>query len=128
MTEPRWLTVAMIEDMHAEQLAIFGGSDGMRDRGLLESAVARPQHKRAYEETDLPELAAAYAFGIARNYAFVDGKKPAAFAAMMVFLRLNGVRFAPAPAEATVIMEDLAAGTVDESGLTRWIRDNWPAA
>ncbi len=70
MTEPRWLTVAMVEDMHAEQLAIFGGPDGMRDRGLLESAVARPQHEWAYEEGDLPELAAAYAFGIARNHRF----------------------------------------------------------
>ncbi len=126
MIEPRWLTVAMVENMHAEQLAIFGGPDGLRDRGLLESAVARPQHKWAYEESDLPELAAAYAFGIARNHAFVDGNKRAAFAAMMVFLRLNGVRFAPSSAQATVMIQDLAAGTVDEGGLTRWIRDNWP--
>jgi death on curing protein len=128
MNEPRWLTVAMVEDMHAEQLGMFGGAEGLRDRGLLESAVARPQNKWAYEQSDLPELAASYAFGLAKNHPFVDGNKRAAFEAMMVFLRFNGVAFAPKAAEATVIIFDLAAGSVDEAGLTRWIRDNLPKA
>ena len=126
MNEPRWLTVAMVEDMHAEQLGMFGGAEGLRDRGLLESAVARPQNKWAYEQSELPELAASYAFGLARNHPFVDGNKRAAFEAMIVFLRYNGIAFAPAAAEATVIVLDLAAGSVEEAGLTRWIRDNLP--
>jgi len=75
---------------------------------------------------DLPGLAAAYAFGIARNHPFVDGNKRTAFAAMMVFLRLNGIRFAPKPAEATAAMMALAAGEIDEDGLTRWIAANLP--
>ena len=100
----------------------------MRDRGLLESAVARPQNRWAYEQGDFASLAAAYAFGIARNHPFIDGNKRAAFAAMMVFLRFNGIAFAPQPAEATVIIRDLAAGSVSEESLARWIRDNWPAA
>ena len=126
MTEPKWLTVAEIEDIHDEQLALFGGPPGIRDRGLLESALDRPKNRWAYEQSELPELAAAYAFGISRNHPFVDGNKRAAFASMMVFLRYNGVVFAPAPTEATAIMLDLAAGTVDEAELARWIRINWP--
>lgn len=107
---------------------MFGGPAGLRDAGLLESALDRPRNRWAYEQGDLPMLAAAYAFGIARNHPFVDGNKRTAFAAMMVFLRINGVRFAPPPPEATAIVLDLAAGLVGEEGLTRWIRDNWPGA
>jgi death-on-curing protein len=117
---------AMVIDMHGEQLALFGGPPGIRDQTLLSSAIGRPRNKWAYEQPELPELAAAYAFGIAKNHPFVDGNKRAAFVAMMVFLRLNGVRFAPPPPEATAIILDLAAGEVEESGLARWIRDNLP--
>jgi death-on-curing protein len=126
MTEPRWLTAAMVQDIHGEQLAIFGGPEGLRDAGMLESAIGRPLNKWAHEQAELPELAAAYAYGIARNHPFVDGNKRAAFAALVTFLRFNGIRFAPPPAEATVIILDLAAGVVSEEGLTRWIRDNLP--
>lgn len=126
MTEPVWLTVDVVIDMHAEQLAMFGGPEGIRDRGLLESALDRPRNKFAYGETDLGVLAAAYAFGLARNHPFVDGNKRIAFHALMVFLRRNGVRFAPPPPEATAIILALAAGEVGEDGLTRWIGDNWP--
>ena len=128
MTEPRWLTPAMVEDMNAEQLALFGGADGLRDRGLLESAVARANNKWLYEQADLPALAATYAFGLARNHPFVDGNKRAAFHALVVFLRLNGVSFAPPSAEATAIILGLAAGEISEEALTRWIRDNLPQA
>lgn len=124
MKEPRWLSLATVEDIHAEQLALFGGPGGIRDRGALESAISRPVNRWHYGCEDFAELAAAYAFGIARNHAFVDGNKRAAFAAMMVFLRLNGLQFAPPQAEATAIMLALAAGEVDEAGLTRWITDN----
>jgi death-on-curing protein len=105
---------------------MFGGPEGIRDRGALESAIARPVNKWHYGETDLVSLAAAYAFGLARNHAFVDGNKRAAFLAMMVFLRVNGIRFAPDPAHATEIVLSLAAGEVSEESLARWIRDNWP--
>ncbi len=128
MSEPVWLDVDIMIDIHAEQLALFGGPEGVRDTGLLESALARPQNKFAYGETDLAALAAAYAFGIARNHPFVDGNKRAAFASIIVFLGLNDIEFAPPPPAATAIILALAAGEVGEEGLTRWIRDNWPAA
>jgi death-on-curing protein len=118
----------MIQDIHGEQLAIFGGPEGLRDAGMLESAIGRPRNKWAYEQADLPALAAAYAYGIARNHPFVDGNKRAAFAALVVFLRFNGIAFAPPQADATAIILDLAAGSVSEDGLTRWIRDNLPKA
>lgn len=126
MTEPEWLDIEIMLDVHAEQLALFGGADGVRDSGLLESALARPINKFAYGETDLASLAAAYAFGIARNHPFVDGNKRAAFASLIVFLGLNGIDFAPRPEAATAIMLSLAAGEVSEESLARWIRDNWP--
>lgn len=128
MTEPFWLDMDIMIDVHAEQLALFGGPDGIRDRGLLESALARPQNKYAYGEEDLAALAAAYAFGLARNHPFVDGNKRAAFASILVFLGLNDIEFAPPPPAATAIILALAAGEVGEEGLTRWIRDNWPQA
>ena len=73
MTEPLWLGIDLVLDIHSEQLALFGGPDGLRDRGLLESALARPVNKHAYGETELAALAASYAFGIARNHPFIDG-------------------------------------------------------
>jgi death on curing protein len=127
MSEPIWLEVDEVVDMHAEQLAIFGGPEGVRDRGLLESAILRPVNQWHYGQIDVAALAAAYAFGLARNHAFVDGNKRAAFHAMMVFLRGNGIPFAPDPAHATAVILALAAGEVNEEGLTRWIRDNWPS-
>ena len=127
MKEPVWLDVGIVTDLHAEQLALFGGPDGIRDQSMLESALGRPLNKFAYGETDLAALAAAYAFGIARNHPFVDGNKRAAFGAMIVFLGLNEVDFLVPPESATAIILTLAAGEVGEEGLTRWIRDNWPA-
>lgn len=126
MNEPQWLDIAIILDVHAEQLAIFGGADGVRDLGLLESALARPANKFSYGETDLAALAAAYAYGIARNHAFVDGNKRAAFASIIVFLGLNGIDFDVQSEQATAIILGLAANEINEDGLTRWIRDNWP--
>jgi death-on-curing protein len=128
MSEPEWLDTTIVLDVHAEQLALFGGAEGVRDIGLLESALARPLNKFAYGATDLAALAAAYAFGIARNHPFVDGNKRAAFASIIVFLGLNEIDF-DVPAEAaTAIILSLAAGEVSEESLARWIRDNWPKA
>ena len=128
MNEPRWLTLDDIEDIHAEQLALFGGPAGIRDRGALESALGRPMNRWHYENADMAELAAAYAFGIARNHSFVDGNKRTAFAALMVFLRLNGIPFAPPPPDATAAMMALAAGDIDETGFARWIVANMPSS
>jgi death-on-curing protein len=126
MSEPEWLDVNIMLDVHAEQLALFGGPDGVRDLGLLESALARPMNKFAYGEAGLAALAAAYAYGIAKNHPFVDGNKRAAFASIIVFLGLNGMEFVAAPEEATAIILALAAGEVSEEALARWIGDNLP--
>ena len=128
MSEPEWLDIDIVLDLHAEQLALFGGADGVRDRHLLESELGRPQHKFAYEEVDLAALAAAYAFGIAKNHPFVDGNKRTAFASMIVFLGLNGIDFDVPPQDATVMIIALASGEVSEKSFARWIRDNWPKA
>jgi death-on-curing protein len=125
--EPRWISTQQALSIHAEQLAIFGGPAGLRDEGMLESALGRPQNKWAYGETDLAVLAAAYAYGLARNHPFVDGNKRAAFMCMMVFLRKNGIEFSPDGSQATIAMVNLASGEIGEEGLARWIRHNWPA-
>jgi death-on-curing protein len=128
VNEPEWLDVNIMLDIHAEQLALFGGADGVRDLGLLESALARPLNKHAYGETDLAALAAAYGFGIAKNHPFVDGNKRAAFASIVVFLGLNGIDFMVPPENATAMILSLAAGEVSEQSLARWIRDSWPTS
>ena len=125
--EPSWITYEQAIAIHSRQLRRFGGAAGLRDEGMLRSALERPINKWTYEQAPLPELAAAYAFGLAKNHAFVDGNKRIAFMAMMTFLHKNGVPFAPDQAEATKIILSLAAGEVSEESLTRWIRDNWPA-
>ena len=125
--EPLWITYEQAVAIHGEQLRRFGGASGLRDEGMLRSVLERPVNKWTYELTPLAELAAAYAFGLAKNHAFVDGNKRIAFMAMITFLHKNGVPFAPDPAQATVIILALAAGEVSEESLTRWIRDNWSA-
>lgn len=125
--EPLWITYEQAIAIHSKQLRRFGGAPGLRDEGMLRSALERPVNKWTYEQAPLPELAAAYAFGLAKNRAFVDGNKRIAFMAIMAFLHKNGVPFAPDPAQATAIILSLAAGEVSEESLTRWIRDNWPS-
>jgi death-on-curing protein len=124
--EPKWLTYDQVIAIHSRQLRRYGGAPGLRDEGMLQSASERPANKWHYEQADLATLAAAYAFGLAKNHAFVDGNKRIAFMTMAVFLRKNGVAFAPDPAHATAMFFSLAAGEVSEESLTRWIRDNWP--
>jgi death-on-curing protein len=124
--EPAWVTYDQVIAIHSRQLRRFGGAPGLRDDGMLRSALERPANKWHYEQAELPELAAAYAFGLAKNHAFVDGNKRAAFLTMATFLRKNGVPFAPEQAHATAMFMALAAGEVSEESLARWIRDNWP--
>lgn len=126
--EPEWLTKEDVLRAHGRELQIFGGALGVRDDGALESALGRPVNKWQYENAELPELAAAYAFGIVRNHPFVDGNKRAGFVVMLGFLLLNRIEFAPDPTEATAIILGVAAGEINEMGLARWIRDNWPKA
>jgi death on curing protein len=125
--EPLWITYEQAIAIHSRQLRRFGGAPGLRDEGMLRSALERPINKWRYEQSEMPELAAAYAFGLAKNHAFVDGNKRIAFMAMVVFLLKNDVAFSPDPAESTAMILSLAAGEVSEESLTRWIRDNWPA-
>lgn len=127
MSEPFWLTRQIIIAIHDEQLAIHGGASGLRDEGMLESALDRPRNKWSYENAELPELAAAYAFAIARNHPFVDGNKRTSLLALYTFLGVNGIDFNVPEAEAAAMILSLAAGEADEFGLTRWIRDNWPS-
>lgn len=122
--EPEWLDIDIVLDFHAEQLALFGGADGMRDRGLLESALARPINKFSYGQTSMAALAAAYGFGIARNHAFIDGNKRTALAAMIVFLGLNGLDLDVPQETATAVILSLAAGEIAEDVLTQWIADH----
>jgi death on curing protein len=128
VSEPEWLTTQIIVAIHDEQLTIHGGSAGLRDSALLESALDRPRNKWAYEQTELPELTAAYGFGIARNHPFVDGNKRTSLLAIYTFLGVNGVDFRVPEAEAAAMILSLAAGEVSEESLARWIRDNWPKA
>lgn len=128
MTEPIWLSPELVIAIHDEQLAEFGGAPGLRDAGALESALAHPLNRYHYGNTDLASLAAAYGFGLSRNHAFVDGNKRTAFLAIVTFLGLNEVDFVVAEPEAVVMMLALAAGEVDEAGLTQWIADKLRAA
>jgi death-on-curing protein len=126
--EPAWVTYDQVIAIHSRQLRRFGGAPGLRDEGMLRSALQRPQDKWHYEQASLDVLAAAYAFGLAKNHPFVDGNKRIAFMTMMTFLRKNGIRFTPDPAHATAITLALAAGEVSEESFARWTLDNWPAA
>jgi death-on-curing protein len=127
MSEPFWLSSQMIVAIHDEQLTIHGGAAGLRDEGMLASALDRPRNKWTYDQAEMPELAAAHAFGIARNHPFIDGNKRTALLALYTFLGVNGVEFDVPEAEAASIILSLAAGEVSEESLARWIRDNWPA-
>ena len=120
----RFLSRRALELLHDESLAEHGGRPGLRDEGLLESALARPHQLLAYGEPDLAALAAAYAFGLARNHAFVDGNKRAAFLATGLFLGLNGWRLQVSQLEATRTMLALAAGDLPEDAFAEWLRSH----
>ncbi len=119
-----WLTLRLIRAAHEEQLVEHGGPAGVRDEGLLASALARPQHRALYESPDAASLAASYAFGIARNHPFVDGNKRAAFVALEVFLDLNGWELDASDESCVMTMLQLAAGQLAEPDLAQWIRDH----
>ena len=120
----RWVDRRALLLLHADSLAEHGGAPGLRDEGLLDSALARPLNLAAYGQPDLAALAASYGVGLAKNPAFVDGNKLAAFLGMVLFMGLNGHRLTASQADATLVMLGVAAGTVDEAALADWLRRN----
>jgi death on curing protein len=126
--EPRWLSATMIRAIHTSQVQEHGGSLGLRDAGLLDSALDRPKNRYYYEsESDLSSLAACYGFGFARNHPFVDGNKRVAFQAMYVFLGLNGLRIEAEEPEVVRLILALASGDLPESELAVWLRQHTAA-
>jgi death on curing protein len=118
-----WLDRNMVEAFHAESLARFGGADGLRDEGLMLSALARPENIHAYDESsDIFALAAAYCAGIVKNHPFIDGNKRTGLLAAIVFLGMNDITFEFEEAEIVVMIYGLAAGEVAEAGIAAWLR------
>jgi death-on-curing protein len=125
MTEPRWINRQALLLKHAESLRLFGGAEGLRDEGMLDSARARPVNAWSYRgETRIEYLAAAYAFGLSKNHPFIDGNKRAAFIAYVGFLKLNGFNLVASQPDAYRTMIDLAAGAMSEEDFAEWIRMN----
>ncbi len=122
MTEPVWVLESVVEAMHDAQLVEHGGAAGLRDAGLLDSALARARNRFAYGEADLPALAGAYAFGITRDHPFIDGNKRTAFLAAYVFLRMNGLRLDADEVSATNHVLALASGEATEAEFAAWLR------
>ncbi|MBF9047915.1 type II toxin-antitoxin system death-on-curing family toxin [Rhodobacterales bacterium LSUCC0031] len=121
MTAPLWVPLRAVITFHDRQIARHGGAPGLRDLGLLEAGCARPINRAGYGEADLHILAAAYAFGIAKAHAFVDGNKRTAFVTTLTFLRINGLAMRPEPLEGVRMMEDLAADRVSEAAFADWL-------
>lgn len=119
-----WIDRRALELLHGESLREHGGAEGLRDGGLLESALARPVNLALYGSPDVFELAASYGVGLAKNHPFVDGNKRAAFLSIGLFLFLNGRRLVSSQADATLTMLAVAAGDIDEPTLAQWLRDH----
>jgi len=125
MPEPTWIDERDALAIHGRLLALDGGASGVRDIGLLRSALARPRQQYAYgANPDIIDMAAAYIAGIVRNHPFVDGNKRTGFLVGILFLEINGIRFTAAEASAAQAILSLAAGTLDEAGLVAWLRAN----
>lgn len=121
MSSYKWVPLAAVTVIHDRQISRHGGAAGMRDKALLEMGCARAMNLAAYADAGGAEVAAAYAFGIAKAQAFVDGNKRTAFVTAVTFLRLNGYQFRPDPVEGVRMTEDLATGEVDEAAFADWL-------
>ncbi len=124
MSEWKWVNRQVLLLLHDESLAEHGGAPGLRDEGLLDSALARPVNLALYEQPDVASLAASYGVGLAKNHAFVDGNKRAAFLAIGLFLAVNGYRLRTTQVDATLTVIDAAAGVIDEAAFAQWIREH----
>jgi death on curing protein len=123
--KPVWIETRDVLTIHDRLVALHGGAAGLRDRGLLESALARPRQHHAYAGSpDIIEMAALYAAGVVRNHPFVDGNKRTGFVIGVLFLELNGFNFQASEADATHAVASLAAGSLDEAGYCAWLREN----
>lgn len=123
--EPRWVSRIVVDAIQADMLLTHGGLPGIRDENALESALARPRQRFAYEpDADLPALAAAYGYALVRSHPYSDGNKRVAFMVMAVFLGLNGLAFTASEADVVTTIVALASGELDEHGLADWIRAN----
>jgi death on curing protein len=120
----KWVNRRVLLLLHEESLAEHGGAPGLRDGGLLDSALARPFNLALYEQLDVAGLTASYGVGLAKNHAFVDGNKRAAFLAVGLFLAANGFRLRATQADATLTVIDVAAGVMDEATFANWIRNH----
>jgi len=119
-----WLNPRVLKAVHDEQLAEHGGPGGLREEGMLTSALGRPQHLASYGSPDVADLAASYAFGIARNHPFVDGNKRTAFVAVELFLDQNGFELAASDEDCVMKILQLAAGELDEVAFAQWVPAN----
>ena len=124
MSQFRWIDKQLLVTLHDESLALHGGASGIRDEGLLDSALNRAVNLAMYGNPDFAELAVAYGVGLAKNHAFVDGNKRAAFLSIGLFLGLNGYKLKATQVDATLTMLAVAAGEMDEQNFASWIRKN----
>ena len=124
MDEPKWIIKAVVLAAHDEQLTEHGGHAGLRDDGLLESALARPVNRYSYGEADIFDLAAAYAYGLIKNHPFLDGNKRAWLTVSLGFLLLNGFKVTAEEAARLPVWLSLAEGKLDEAELAQWLRTN----
>ena len=122
MNDPRWISAEVVLAVQEELLARFGGLAGLRDEGLLDSALNRPQHLFAYEETTLFDLAAAYALGIVKNHPFLDGNKRIGFMTAYIFLGANGYNLTAPEEEVILKTLALAAGEIDQVAYAGWLK------
>jgi len=122
--EPLWVLREVVLHVHEQSLAQFGGPAGIRDEGLLDSALARPQNLLAYGKPTLFDLAASYGYGLVKNHPFIDGNKRTGFIVAILFLELNGRRFHATEADATVQTLALAAGAISEADYAEWLKEN----
>lgn len=124
MSQFRWIDKQLLVTLHDESLALHGGASGIRDEGLLDSALNRAVNLAMYGNPDFAELAAAYGVGLAKNHTFVDGNKRAAFLSLGLFLGLNGYKLKATQVDATLTILAVAAGEIDEQNFAGWIRKN----
>lgn len=124
MTEPTWIEIDSIHSFHDSQIERHGGSYGIRDNNLLESALGRPKNIYAYDQGDMFDMAAAYAHGIAKNHSFVDGNKRTALITSILFIELNGYVFTASEAEAVHMIVSLANGEIEEKLYAVWLRES----
>ncbi|MGB8701553.1 MAG: type II toxin-antitoxin system death-on-curing family toxin [Thermosynechococcaceae cyanobacterium] len=124
MDEPKWVRRDAVLVVHDRQIELFGGQYGLRDAGLLDSALARPKNFFFYENADMARLSAAYGYGICQNHPFIDGNKRTAFVVSVAFLKINGLNFQASQVEVVHTMENLADGILSEEAFTDWIKNH----